>query len=160
MPSLSEEVQAFIVQAHACFRKPSLIIRDVEAEFGVKVKRDQVQFYHPEKGSKTKRLGDKWKTLFAETRKAFVNGKVEVGIAKQAYRLGLYQRAAEYYEENGFFALAAEMAERAAKEVGGAYTNKRELTGGGGKPLVPEVITSAILKVYGVDSPGGGEPGK
>lgn len=126
MPKLSEEIQAFIVQAHACFRKPSLIAKDVVAEFGVKLARDQIQFYHPDKGAKGKRLALKWKTLFAATRKEFVESKAQVGIAQQTYRLLLYQRAAEFYEEQGNMVLAAEMAERAAKEVGGAFTNKQE----------------------------------
>jgi hypothetical protein len=149
MPTIPEEVQAFIVQAHACFRKPSLIVKDVGAEFDVKVTRDQVYFYHPEKGGKHRRLAARWKKLFEETRKAFVEGNVEIGIAAQVYRLELYQRAADFYEERGNFVLAAEMAERAAKEIGGFYTNRRELTGQGGQPLLPPDIAAAILKVYG-----------
>jgi hypothetical protein len=146
--ALAEEVQTYIVQAHACFRKPSLIVRDVKAEFNVEVSREQVHFYHPEKGSKTKRLAKKWRAIFEETRKAFVERAVTFGIETQAYRLQLYQRAAEFYEERGNYVLAAEMAERAAKEMGGAYTNRRELTGKEGAPLIPDVA-AALVKVYG-----------
>jgi hypothetical protein len=150
LATLSDEIQAFIVQAHACFRKPALIVRDVKTEFDVVVTRQQVQFYHPERGGdRRKKAAEKWRLLFAETRKAFVEGKVEVGIAKQTYRLQLYQRAAEFYEQKGNMVLAAEMAEKAAKEEGGAYTNRRELTGQGGTPLVPEVLVSALAKAYG-----------
>lgn len=128
MPALSEEVQTFIVQAHACFRKPALIVRDVKAEFGLPLSREQVLFYHPERGGKSKRIAEKWRHIFAETRAAFLKGKVRVGIAHQSYRLSLLQRAADYYEEKGNYVLAAEMAERAAREVGGAYTNRRRVT--------------------------------
>jgi len=160
MAALSDEVKTFIVQAHACFRKPSLIVADVKTEFGISLKRQDVQYYHPEKNS-GRRLAAKWKELFAATRKAFVEGKVTVGIAQQTYRLELYQRAAEYYEGKGNLVLAAEMAEKAAKEVGGAYTNRRELTGRGGEPLVPPDIAATILKVYGDGgSDGGGDAGK
>jgi hypothetical protein len=159
MAELKEEVKTFIVQAHACFRKPSLIIKDVGAEFGVTITRDQVHFYHPEKAGARKRLGAKWKVLFDATRAAFVKGEVDVGIAKQVYRLKLYQRAAEYYEERGNLVLAAEMAEKAAKEVGGAFTNRRELTGRGGEPLVPPDIAATILKVYGNGGSDSGDGG-
>lgn len=149
MPVLSDEIKEFIVQSLACFRKPSLIIKDIQADFGVEATLAHIQTYNPEKGDKAKRLAKKWKLLFEETRKAIIDGKVTVGIAHQSYRLGLYQRAADYYEKMGNYVLAAEMAERAAKEMGGAYTNKRELYGKGGAPLIPNDIGDQILKVYG-----------
>jgi hypothetical protein len=132
MASLSEEVQEFIVQGHACYRKPSLIVRDVQEEFGVTVSREQVLFYHPERGGKTKRLGQRWKDLFRETREAFLGSKVQVGIANQNYRLMALQRMAERAEERGNLVLAKDLMEQAAKEVGGAYTNRREHSGPGG----------------------------
>jgi len=137
MAKLSEEVQVFIVQAHACHRKASLIAKDVEAEFGIHLERDQIQFYHPHKGAKGKRLAQKWRDLFTETRKAFTARQVEIGIAQQSYRLGIYQRGADYYEKIGNYVLASEMAERAAKDLGGAYTNARVLSGpkGGAIPI-------------------------
>jgi hypothetical protein len=156
MAALTEEVKTFIVQAHACFRKPSLIKRDVKAEFGLDLKRELIQFYHPEKGSKEKRLAKKWAAIFEKTRAAFIEGKVTTGIALQSYRIGLYQRAADFYEEQGNMVLASEMAEKAAKEQGGAYTNKRELTGQGGQPLIPTNVEANIMKAYG----GGDDPGK
>lgn len=159
MAALTDEVQTFIVQAHACYRKTALIIRDVQAEFGLTLTRSQVQFYHPERGGKGKRLAKKWKALFMQTRKEFVDGKVEIGIRQQTYRLELYQRAADFYEEQRNYVLASEMAEKAAKEIGGAYTNKRELTGQGGAPLIPENIGAAILKVYGDGADTHTEPG-
>jgi hypothetical protein len=149
MAALSEDAQTFIVQALACGRRPSFVVKDVKAEFGLTVSREQVLFYHPERGGEGKRLAQKWKDLFAKTQAAYEAEKVKVGIAQQTYRLLLYQRAAEFYEERGNYVLAAEMAVLAAKEVGGAYTNKRELTGRGGEPLVPPDIAATILKVYG-----------
>lgn len=158
MPKLSEEVQQFIVQAHACYRKTSLIRKDLKAEFDLDVPRQNILFYNPERGAKTKPLSQKWKDIFYATRKDFIEGKVRVGIASQTYRLSVYQRAADFYEEHGQFALAAEMAEKAAKETGGAYTNKREVTGEGGKPLIPDNVTTLILKVYGDTGDTGPEP--
>ncbi|HEX8177868.1 MAG TPA: DUF2280 domain-containing protein [Pyrinomonadaceae bacterium] len=141
MANLSEEVQEYIVTALACGRKNSLIRAEVATEFALTVTRERVLFYHPEKGSKTKRLAKKWKDLFYETQKAFNEGKVQVAISNQLFRLGVYQRAAEFYEKERQYVLAAEMCEKAAKEIGGAYTNRRELTGKGGGPIETAGLT-------------------
>lgn len=150
MAKLTEEIQTFIVQAHACFRKPSLIIKDVGAEFGVKLTRDQVQFYHPERGKKNKRLGKKHVSLFYATRKAFLDRKVEIGVAAQSYRLSYYQRAADFYEERGNYVLGAAMVEKAAKEVGGAYTNKHLLMVGeleGARRALAVMLTESSAEI-------------
>lgn len=128
MAALTEEIQTFIVQALARYRKPSLVAKDVKAEFGVTLDRRQVAFYDPERGGKGKRLAPKWRDLYYEERSIYLNGKVAAGIAAQNYRLDYYQRAAEFYEERGNYVLGAAMVEKAAKEVGGAYTNKRTVT--------------------------------
>jgi len=154
MARLAEVIQSFIVHAHARFRKPSLIVKDVKAEFNVEVSREQVLFYNPERGGEGKRLARKWTKIFEAARKKYIDAEVEIGIAHQSYRLELYQRAADYYENLGNYVLAAEMAERAAKEKGGAYTNKRELTGQNGQPLIPANIESQIEKVYGEGASG------
>lgn len=135
MPALDDEIKAFIVVALACYRKPALVVRDVQAEFGVPITRSHVAQYHPERGGEKKRLGRKWRDLFAKSREEFLSGKVQVGIAHQSYRLMLLQRLADRAEETGNAGLAKEVAEQAAKEVGGAFTNARVHGGPGGGPI-------------------------
>jgi hypothetical protein len=139
MAALSDEIKAFIVQAHACFRKPALIVREVGVEFGVTVTREQVLAYHPER-YRGRRLGRKYREVFKATREAFIQSKVEVGIAYQSYRLALYQRGAEHYEELGYYLQAAELAERAAKDLGGAYTNAHIHSGPDGQAIPISLI--------------------
>lgn len=135
MPALDDETKAFIVVALACYRKPALVVRDVQAEFGVSITRQQVAQYHPERGGEKKRLGKKWRDLFDKSREEFLSGRVQVGIAHQSYRLMLLQRLADRAEETGNAGLAREVAEQAAKEVGGAFTNARVHSGPGGGPI-------------------------
>ncbi len=150
MAALDKDQQAFIVQSHARFRKTSLIVRDVKAEFGIDVSRQQVLFYNPERGGK-KRISKEWQELFDKTRKEYLEGQYKVGIQHQTYRLELLQRIADHAEEIGNLVLAKDAAKQAAEEVGGAFTNKRVLTGPNDTALIPPSVTIALDKVYGGD---------
>ena len=134
MAKLTHEIQAYIVQALARWRKPSLIVKDVKAEFGVALDRRQVAFYNPEAGGE-KRLAKEWYELFDETRRAYVEGTVQIGIAHKSFRLSMLHRIAERAEEQGNLMLAMQAAEQAAKEQGNLYTNKREHSGPDGRPI-------------------------
>jgi hypothetical protein len=65
-------------------------------------------------------------------------------IVTKIYRLLAYQRCMERAEEMGNLVLVGEMCERAAKEVGGVYTNKREMSGPSGSPIA---VTAAVVEV-------------
>jgi hypothetical protein len=69
---------------------------------------------------------------------------MRVPIANKIYRLLAYQRCAERAEEMGNLVLVGEMCERAAKEVGGVYTNRREISGPSGGPMA---VTCAVVEV-------------
>jgi hypothetical protein len=124
---LSEDTQAFIVKQHARFRNPSLIAKDLSAEFGVELSREQIQAYHPETGGKGRKISKALRDLFEATREGFVEGRdLEVPLAYPAGRLALLQRLADRAEESGNDALAKAIAEQAAKEVGGTARYRRE----------------------------------
>jgi hypothetical protein len=88
-------------------------------------------------------LGKALCKLFDDTRAAFDKEAMAVPIANKIFRLLAYQRCMERAEEMGNLVLVGEMCERAAKEVGGVYTNKREMSGPSGGPIavieVPEM---------------------
>ncbi len=63
------------------------------------------------------------------TRAAFLADAATIGIAHRAVRLRTLGRLADRAEAMGNLALAAEILEQAAKEVGNAFTNKREVAG-------------------------------
>ncbi|EXD22356.1 hypothetical protein K035_2034 [Acinetobacter baumannii 42057_4] len=67
-----------------------------------------------------------------------------IPIANIAYRLKRLQRFIdlEQFKENPV--IVPSLMEQAAKEVGGLYTNRKEITGAGGGPLQSENITQVV----------------
>jgi len=138
---LAPDVQTYIVQALACFDSPKTVADAVKAEFGVVVTRQLVETYDPNKKA-SNRLAAKWVALFKATRTEFLEDTSKIAVSHRAVRLRALQRMAEKAENMGNMALAASLFEQIAKEMGDAYTNRRELTGKGGAPLptAPAVV--------------------
>jgi hypothetical protein len=136
MAALTDDVKAFVVQALACFDTPTQVANAVKEEFGLEITRMQVSTYDPTKFM-GRNLSKKWREIFEATRKAFLEDQASIPIANQNFRLralnNLYQNAAT----RGNAALAAQLLEQAAKESGGSFTNRREMTGKDGAPLIP-----------------------
>ncbi|CQR67754.1 hypothetical protein ACINIS251_1275 [Acinetobacter baumannii IS-251] len=67
-----------------------------------------------------------------------------IPIANIAYRLKRLQRFIdlEQFKENPV--IVPSLMEQAAKEVGGLYTNRKEITGAGDGPLQSENITQVV----------------
>lgn len=153
MNVLSDEVKTFIVQQLACFDPPSVVVKAVKAEFGETVSPQQVESYNPERRA-GQNLGEQFRELFRTTRAAFLEDAAAIGISHRVTRLRALQRLAERAETQGNIALAAQLLAQAAKEVGGAFTNKREneLTGKDGAPLVEGGITVAFVRAPPVDA--------
>lgn len=135
MAKLGDEVKVHIVQALACFDTPSQVVESVKDEFDIVVTRQQVQTYDPEKAAGRKGMSRKLRAIFEATRRAFLEETAQVPIASQTYRLRNLQRLHQKAQQRGNMALAAALLEQAAKEVGGAFTNRREHGGPGGGPI-------------------------
>ena len=140
-PKLTEEARTFVVQALACFDSPATAAAAVKKEFDLVITPQGCEAYDPTKRAGAK-LSEKWVALFEETRKTFLQDTSRIGISHRAVRIRALQRMAEKAEGMGNLALAAQLFEQAAKEMGDAYTNRRELTGKGGSPLptAPAVV--------------------
>lgn len=124
MASLSSEVKTFVIQALACFDTPSQVVEAVQKEFGIGITRQQVESHDPTKVS-GKKLAEKWKQLFDESRKRFREETVDIPIANRAFRLRAMSRYVEKAESMKNIGLAMQILEQAAKEVGDAYVNRR-----------------------------------
>jgi hypothetical protein len=125
---LPDEVRAFIVQALACWDTPSEVVKAVKETFGLAVSRQAVEAYDPTKRAGAA-LAPAHRALFEATRAAFLADSATIGISHRAVRLRTLDRLADRAEAMGNIALAAELLEQAAKEVGNAFTNKREVAG-------------------------------
>jgi hypothetical protein len=133
MARLSEDVKTFIVQRLACYDTPQQVADAVKEEFGLAVDRRQVQLYDPERTGK--KPAAKWCAIFEATRKQFLEAIDTIPIANKAVRLRRLDRMAREAERRGNYVLTAQLLEQAAKETGGVYTNRRELTGRDGGPI-------------------------
>jgi hypothetical protein len=153
MAKLTEPMKLAIVQALACFDTPSEVAAAVKEEFGVTITRQQVAGYDPTKAT-CKGMARKLRAIFETTREAFLADVSTIPIAQQAVRLRALQRELERARARGNSAMVLDVLERAAKEIGGAFTNRRELTGKGGGPITqqtsnisPEELAAAVKAV-------------
>lgn len=138
---LEDRHKRFIVQALACYDTPTQVASAFKEEFGHTLIRSQVGEYNPTLVGGRK-LGKQWKDLFTATRKNFLEQVSTIPIANQSVRLRVLQRQLERAEKVGNAMLISQLLEQAAKEVGGAYGDRRrvELSGPGGGPIKSESL--------------------
>lgn len=126
MATLADDVKAFVVRALACFETATEVAKAVNEEFGLVGTAPQVQAYDPTKsqGRQGQCLSKSWRKMLEKERNAFRADLAEIPLANQAFRLKeltkLYRKAAS----QGNVVAAAALIEQAAKEAGGAFTNK------------------------------------
>lgn len=126
MAELTEQMKLFIVHGLACYDTPSQVATAVKDEFGVEVTRQQVARYDAAKAT-AKDLSKKLRDIFNATREAFLADVSSIPIAQQAYRLRVLQRNLNRVEGQGNVAMVSQLLEQAAKESGGAFTNRTKL---------------------------------
>jgi hypothetical protein len=142
---LSDDLKHFIVGQLATWATPSEVVATVKADFGIEISRQRVECYDPTKVA-GKALSPELTALFEKARTLYLADTAAIGIAQQTYRLRLLERLATRAEAVGNMGMAAMLAEQAAKEMGGAYTNRRELSGPGGKPIQTQDLTPQTPK--------------
>jgi hypothetical protein len=145
-PKLTDEARAFAVQSLAMFDPPSVVAAAIRKDFGFEITPQSVEGYDPTKRAGAK-LSEKWKALFEETRKTFLEDASRIGISHRSMRLRALQRMAEKAEGQGNVALAAQLLKQAAEEMGNAYTNRREVTGAGGKDLPAAQPAQVVIHI-------------
>jgi len=133
MAALKEPVKIFIVQALACRDTPQEVAELVKQEFKISIERSQIAAYDPTKVS-GKNLSKKFVDLFNETRKKFDEGLVDIPIANKHFRLRQYDKLLAKNSKNAVMAL--NILKQAAQDLGGQFTNRQELTGKDGEPLI------------------------
>lgn len=142
---LPVEVQTFIVHQLACFDAPTVIADAVKAEFGLKISRQLVETYDPEKRAGVN-VAAKWKAMYEAARAAFLEDSSKVATTHRLVRVRRLERMADAAEARGATVVAAQILKQIAEEMGGAYTNRREHSGPGGAPLPTQ---SAVIVIHG-----------
>jgi hypothetical protein len=125
MPRLNETVKAFIVTRLACKATPTDVVDEVKEIFGLDLPRQHVHYYDPD--APASKAPKKWRELHAETRKQWLAGAAEAGIAFSRRRLEELDRLYERAKRSGNLPLAAQLLEQAAKEQGGVFTNRHRI---------------------------------
>lgn len=133
MAALKEPVKIFIVQALACRDTPQEVADLVKQEFNLVIDRSQIALYDPTK-QRGKNLSKKFVELFNQTRADFDAGLIDIPIAQKYYRLKQYQKHLEKNARNTVMSL--NIMKQAAQDLGGQFTNRQELTGKDGEPLM------------------------
>lgn len=145
---LPHPVKVFIVQKLACFHTPSEVVDLVKEEFAADgtplaegaeplvITRQRVETYNPTRAAGVA-LGEEMTAVFNKARETYLRETNDVPIAHMAYRLNELQRLYSRVKKNSPANVHAqrEVLEHAAKEIGGAFTNTRKLTGPNGGPI-------------------------
>lgn len=151
MASLTEEQKTEIVSMLACFRDPSGIIRYFQSEHGIIIDHKQVGRYDPTRPYFAG--GEKWRAIFEACRKVHLEDVSAVPIAHKAFRLNLLQEGVDAAKRAGNWKLVAQLAEQAAKETGGLFTNQRNVRLDESRPLArdlsPEDRKAALVELIG-----------
>ncbi len=132
MARITKKVKLFIVRMLAEFETPTQTSKTVREIFNVDVTPQQCEAYDPTKRT-GQDLSQDLRDKFFEYRR-IANEELEaIPIANKRYRLQLLQQLVEKYPDNPV--LIPKWAEQAAKEMGGLFTNRQEVTGANGGPV-------------------------
>jgi hypothetical protein len=131
---LSGEMKTFIVQNLARFETPAVVADAVKRQFGVTISRQTVQAYDPELRAGS-RLSPKWRQLYAETRRAFIEETNQIGISHRAVRLRLLQAAVDTADENDDSLLLLKLLKQAKDEMDGVSRSRGRPTRRGRRPI-------------------------
>jgi len=155
---LNDQHRAFLVREMACYASPLEAATALKVKFGIEVTPQAAQHYDATKNGGSK-PSKKWAELFALLREAFLEDvTASVPFANRSVRVRKLAQAAATFEKQKNLLAMARILEMIAKEVGGAFTNKRELTGKDGGPIryadVSDMTDEQIhaeLREYGID---------
>lgn len=141
MVRLQPDQKIFVVQQLACRETPTEVVKLVKEQFGLEMTKQAIEAYDPYKWA-GKDLSADLKAEFDQTRKWFDETIEAIPVASKAYRLKLLQKIIDTAGGNSDLKMRA--SEQAAKELGGLYTNRKEITGAGGGPIQQESTTTIV----------------
>lgn len=144
MARLKKEVKLFIVRSLAVFNTPKETVDLIQQEFSEKVTPQQCEAYDPTKRT-GQNLSQEFKIEFEATRKAFIEAPQNIPIANVSYRLQRLQKIVDHAGKNSVLIMDA--LKQAAQDEGGAFTNRKEITGKNGAPI-EQTVTSVSESAY------------
>lgn len=143
MPKLTEAQRRFLTQRLAMYDTPTEAAEALKEEYGVEISR-QLAARHDPTVAQGEGLNAKLKALFHETRERFLRDVEQVPISHRVVRLKELQRLYQGNKRNP--TVAAQLLKQAAEEVGNVYSNRREVTGKDGAPVLD--LVSACKELF------------
>ena len=125
MAELTEAQKLEIVTRLAQFEAPADIVASF-GERGIVCERSQIGSYDPTRPYFE--AGEKWREVFDAARKFYLEDVASVPIANQGFRLNLLQQGVAHAVSRKNWELAAKLIEQGSKEVGGVFTNVRDVS--------------------------------
>lgn len=141
---LTTAMKCRIVTLLACMEGPSHIRKVIKDEFNLELTLQTIVYYDPTIG-RVSPLGAEWAKMFHETRDAFIKNVGRTPIMQKAFRGRKLQHILNLEEERGNTVGMLAALEQAAKEDGGAFTNRREHSGPAGAPI-PHTVEVTFVK--------------
>jgi hypothetical protein len=137
---LKHEHKIFLARAAARYMTPTDAAAAFRDEFGSEISKQLAEVYNPERAAGGK-LADDLRKVFEEERRRYVEEVEAIPLASQAFRLN--ELTALYFKAKASknYGLARDLMEQAAKERGGMFTNRREITGRGGGPIETHAVS-------------------
>jgi hypothetical protein len=126
MAELGNEDKHTIVLLLAQFHSPAQVAAYMRQEVGLDVPIQQIVKYDPTRCSYE--AGERWRPIFEASREKYLKDVSNVPVAHQAYRLNLLQEAVDAARRSRNWRVVAELLGQAAKEIGGVFTNSRQLS--------------------------------
>ncbi|RYG34930.1 DUF2280 domain-containing protein [bacterium] len=141
---LKKDEKLFLITRLACFGTPSDVATEFAEIFGQAIDRRSVWIYDAASPANRARLSEELVEVFDQTRAKFQAEVESIPIANKAYRLAQLQKLYDMAKAYGNVKQSAAMLEQGAKEVGGAFTNRTELTGKDGAPIAVKTEASPV----------------
>ena len=142
---LTENEKEYVVHRLAAYDSPSAVQKGLSEEFGVKIARQSLLFYDPTKRA-SRRLREKWKSLFHATREALHKGSAEIGACHALVRIRWREQMALKEMEADNSQRANEILDSIARDVGDCFGSKyrHEHAGANGVPFVATINISGF----------------
>ena len=141
---LTAAQKEYVVHRLAAFDSPSTVQKALLEQFGVKITRSSIEFYDPTKRASAKRP-EKWQEIFFATRKAFVEGRAEIGASHPLVRIRWRETMALRQMERENDRLANDILDSIAEEVGDRNGNRlRHVSGANGVPQVATIYINGM----------------
>jgi hypothetical protein len=114
---LTHEQKVYVVKRLAAYDAPVVIVRGLKQEFGIAVRAELIQHYHPERAYSST-LAQRWKDLFWDTRKSYVDSTADIGADHKPVRIRWRGEMAQETWGAGQHKIANEILDSVAKEAG------------------------------------------